>query len=48
MLIISQVIWEDEDNIANERNILYIIYTYMPRKRLAKKKVGESKDKVAP
>ena len=39
--------WEEKDNITIDRNIPCVIYTYMPRKRLEKKKYSASKDEVA-
>ena len=47
MLILSLVIWEEEDNIAIDNNITCVIYADMPRKRLAKKKDGASESGVA-
>ena len=47
-LILSLGIWEEEDNIAIESDITCVIYKYMPRKRLEKKKDSASKDEVAP
>ena len=48
MLILSLVIWEEENNIAIDIYVPCVIYIDMPRTRLAKKKDGASKDEVAP
>ena len=47
-MIVSLVIWEDEDNISIENKINCVISTDIPRKRLEKKKGSASKDEVAP
>ena len=48
MLILSLGIWEEEDNITIGKGINCVIYTYMPRTRMAKKKDGASEYEVAP
>ena len=48
MLIISLFIWKEEYNIAIDSYIPCVIYTYIPRTRLEKKKDSASKDEVAP
>ena len=47
-MILSLGILEEEDNTDIESDIPCVIYTDMPRKRLAKNKNGASKDEVAP
>ena len=47
-MILSLGIWEEEDNIAIDRNIPCVVYTYMPMTGLAKKKDGASKYEVTP
>ena len=47
-MILSMGTWEEDDNIAIDGNIPCVIYTYMPRKRLANNKDSASKDEVAP
>ena len=46
-MILSLGIWEEEDNIAIDRNIPCVVYTYMPMTGLAKKKDGASESGVA-
>ena len=41
------VIWEEGDNIAIYIKIPCVFYIDMPRKKLTKKKDGDSKDEVA-
>ena len=40
-------IWDYEDNIVIDSNIICVVYIDIPRKRLAKKKDGASKYDVA-
>ena len=47
MLIIILVIWDEEDNIYTDSGITCVIYTYMLRKKLSKKKDGTSEYEVA-
>ena len=46
-LILSLEIWEEEDNIAIDRDIPCLIYAYMPSTRFIKKDSNASDAEVA-